>query len=48
MEVIKNKIFVNIKRSDTINSILMHFPVFPTSHETVITVLLSKDINKIY
>lgn len=48
MEVIKNKMFVNIKRSGTINLILMHFPILSTSHETVITVLLSKDIDKIH
>lgn len=48
MEVIKNKMFVNIKRSGTINSIFMHFPTLPTSHETVITVFLSKDIDKIH
>lgn len=47
MDDIKNKIFVNIKRSGTITSTLMDFPELLTSHKTVI-VLLMNDIDKIY
>lgn len=47
MEDIKNKMFVNIKRSGTIISTLMDFPELLTSHETVI-VLLRNDIDKVH
>lgn len=47
MDDIKNKIFVNIKRSGTIISTLMDFPELLTSHKTVI-VFLMYHIDKIH